>query len=139
MKIFLWTLVVVVAGGGLLFAVKTINKESPKGIAAGRYDVFAQCLKDSEAVFYGAFWCSHCQEQKKAFGDSARLLPYVECSTADMKGQTQICKDKKITGYPTWIFKDGSKLSGLVEMNELSQKTGCALPGGTATSTSSAP
>jgi len=133
MKIFLWTLGIVVLGGGLLFAVKTMNK--PAGNTRGQYDAFAQCLKDSGAVFYGAFWCPHCQEQKAAFGDSAHLLPYVECSTPDMKGQTQICKDKGITGYPTWIFKDGSKLSGLVEMKELAEKTACVLPGDVATST----
>ena len=29
---------------------------------------------------YGAFWCSHCFEQKQAFGaEAAHELPYVEC------------------------------------------------------------
>ncbi len=42
---------------------------------------FATCIKDSGAKFYGAFWCSHCQEQKAMFGKSSKLLPYVECST----------------------------------------------------------
>ncbi len=30
------------------------------------------------AQMYGAFWCSHCAEQKEAFGKGAPL-PYVEC------------------------------------------------------------
>lgn len=32
------------------------------------------------AKFYGAFWCSHCYDQKVQFGaQAAELLPYVEC------------------------------------------------------------
>ena len=37
-------------------------------------------LREAGAKMYGAFWCSHCQEQKQAFGAEAqRDLPYVEC------------------------------------------------------------
>jgi hypothetical protein len=135
MKVFIWSIIVIGIGGGLLFALKLGNVEkTPSSVTPGVYDAFARCLKDSGAIFYGAFWCSHCQEQKAAFGDSAHLLPYVECSAADGRNQTQICKDKKITGYPTWIFKDGSQLNGKVEMKVLSEKTGCSLPTGIATS-----
>ncbi len=98
---------------------------------AYKYDEFAQCLKDKGATFYGAFWCPHCQKQKKMFGSSASLLPYVECSTPDTKDQTQICKDEKITGYPTWAFADGSRLSGEIALETLAQKTGCTLPADT--------
>jgi thiol-disulfide isomerase/thioredoxin len=31
----------------------------------GKYDEFAKCLTDNGAKFYGAFWCPHCQAQKK--------------------------------------------------------------------------
>jgi thiol-disulfide isomerase/thioredoxin len=88
---------------------------------------FAQCLKDKGAIFYGASWCSHCQDQKKAFGNAASTLPYVECSTPDNKDQTQICKDAKIEGYPTWVFADKSTESGNLSFEILSQKTGCQL------------
>lgn len=90
-------------------------------------DGFALCLKDKGAVFYGTFWCSHCQSQKKLLGES-KNLPYVECSTPTGTDQTQICKDKKIEGYPTWIFADGAIQSGELSLGQLSQKTGCALP-----------
>lgn len=92
------------------------------------YDAFATCLKDQGAVFYGAFWCPHCQAQKKLFGKSVKLLPYVECSTADATGQTQECVDKKITGYPTWEFADGSRLNGEIPLAQLAEKTSCQLP-----------
>jgi thiol-disulfide isomerase/thioredoxin len=94
----------------------------------GQYDAFAQCLGEKGAVFYGAFWCPHCQEQKKLFGRSAKRLPYVECSLPGGKGQTQVCIDKKITGYPTWTFADGSVVSEVMQPSTLGDKTGCELP-----------
>lgn len=94
----------------------------------GKYDAFATCLKDKGAIFYGAFWCPHCQNQKKMFGSSERLLPYVECSTPDGKNQLTICREKNIQGYPTWEFKDGTRKSGEIPLEELSQKTSCPLP-----------
>ena len=97
----------------------------------GKYDEFASCLGEKGAVFYGAFWCPHCQATKKLFGSSAKLLPYVECSTADGAGQLQICKDKNVTGYPTWEFADGSRLNGELTLEQLAEKTSCALPAST--------
>ncbi|MFA5889066.1 MAG: hypothetical protein WCW47_02385 [Candidatus Paceibacterota bacterium] len=95
-----------------------------------KYDTFAQCLKDKGAIFYGAFWCSHCQSQKALFGRSVRFLPYVECSTPDGQGQLQVCKDAGITGYPTWQFNASStdRLNGEVTLEQLAEKTNCVLP-----------
>lgn len=97
-------------------------------------DSFAQCLKDKGAVFYGAFWCPHCQKQKAMFGSASKLLPYVECSTPDGKGQLQACIDKKIESYPTWEFLDGTRATGERSLLELSQKTSCPLRGASDTS-----
>jgi len=91
----------------------------------GKYDEFAKCLKDSGAVFYGAFWCPHCQAQKKLFGTSQKLLPYVECSTPDGRNQTPFCLEKKIGSYPTWEFADGSRLDGEIPLAQLAEKTSC--------------
>jgi thiol-disulfide isomerase/thioredoxin len=102
------------------------SKAEPAG--PGKYDEFATCLKDKGAVFYGAFWCPHCQAQKKLFGKSAKLLPYVECSTADASGQTQACIDKGVNSYPTWEFADGSRLNGEIPLAQLAEKTSCVLP-----------
>ncbi|MDP3799878.1 MAG: hypothetical protein Q8Q90_00440 [bacterium] len=93
----------------------------------GKYDSFATCIKDSGATFYGAFWCPHCQNQKKLFGKSERLLPYVECSLPSGQGQTQNCIDKKIEGYPTWEFKDGTRATDVFTLQELAEKTSCTL------------
>ncbi len=112
--------IAVIAGLGFI-----IHKENT---TPGKLDGFAQCLKDKGAVFYGAFWCPHCQNQKKAFGKSEKLLPYVECSTPDGQGQLATCTEKGVKSYPTWIFADGTTLNGEVELSVLAEKTQCVLP-----------
>ena len=112
---------------GMVVAV-LLRGSGPTGEGPGFYDEFATCLKDRGAVFYGAFWCPHCRTQKELFGSSQRLLPYVECSTADGRSQLQVCKDKDIAGYPLWEFADSSRLSGEVPLETLAEKTSCVLP-----------
>jgi hypothetical protein len=94
----------------------------------GKLDSFASCIKDKGATFYGAFWCPHCQAQKKMFGSSAKLLPYVECSSPDGKSQLPFCTQKGVESYPTWIFADGSTSTGEVDLETLAAKTSCVLP-----------
>ncbi len=127
--------------GGLIIAVFIVGLvvyTAKSNSGPGQLDEFATCLKDSGAVFYGAFWCPHCQAQKALFGKSVDKLPYVECSTPDGNSQNQTCDDKKITGYPTWIFKDGSELTGEQTLDTLSAKTNCPIYPGGAVSTSTA-
>lgn len=87
----------------------------------------ALCLSEKGAKFYGAHWCSHCNNQKSAFGESAKYLPYVECTEADGKNQTAICTENNITGYPTWVFPDASRASGEISMEVLAEKSGCEI------------
>ncbi len=127
-KVFIVVIVILILGViGLAFL-----RGGENSVAPGKYDQFAMCLKDKGATFYGAFWCPHCQKQKKLFGSSAKLLPYVECSTLDGNGQLQICKDKNISGYPTWELADGARLPNEndagVTLETLAQKTSCVLP-----------
>lgn len=96
-------------------------------VQPGKYDQFAQCLVDEGATFYGAFWCPHCQEQKRLFGNSAEFLPYVECSTEDKQSQTEVCNEAGIRTYPTWDFADGKRIEGVVPLQKLAEATGCEL------------
>lgn len=116
-----WLVIVFLVVAGIGSSV--FLKSSP-----GKLDTFAQCLKDKGVIFYGAFWCPHCQRTKAMFGSSAKLLPYVECSTPDGKNQLQVCKDKNISNYPTWIFPSGEILTGERTLQELSDKSSCPLP-----------
>ncbi len=109
---------------GLLVVSKAVSNNSGPTNLSG----FAQCLKESGATFYGAFWCPHCAAQKALFGTAVKELPYVECSNPDGNSQTQICIDKKIETYPTWEFKDGSRLTGEIPLATLASTTSCVLP-----------
>ncbi|MDB5204715.1 MAG: hypothetical protein JWP09_743 [Candidatus Taylorbacteria bacterium] len=122
-------IVIAITLAGVLSFFNTDNADT----GPGQYDALAQCAVEHGAKFYGAFWCPHCRDQKKEFGNSAKLLPYVECSTPDASGQTQICIDKKIESYPTWEFADGSRITGGITPEQLAEKTSCSL--GAATST----
>src|SRR3989344_6553003 len=95
--------VVIIVCIGLFFWWSQVNSRP------GKLDEFAKCLKDKGLIFYGAFWCPHCQNEKTLFGSSAKYLPYVECSTADSNGQLPVCKDANVKAYPTWQFPDGSR------------------------------
>ncbi|MEK7539379.1 MAG: hypothetical protein AAB595_01940 [Patescibacteria group bacterium] len=124
-KIFFSVIGLLILGTVATFLTQS-SSVTPAG--PGKYDALAQCLKDKGAVFYGTFWCKYCQAQKKMFSSSQKLLPYVECSTANGQGQVQACIDKKITGYPTWEFADGSRLKGEIPLAQLAEKTSCELP-----------
>lgn len=130
MKKYLYILGGVVLFIGVVWLIMSPGK-------ASKYDQFAQCIRDKKTViFYGAFWCPHCQVQKARFGKSAQYLPYVECSTPDGQNQTQICKDAGITTYPTWQFATGTIATatttyrhvGEMELVDLAEATNCALP-----------
>ncbi|MEK7122501.1 MAG: hypothetical protein AAB855_01455 [Patescibacteria group bacterium] len=121
-NIALWIGIIVIAAvGGGVWISRANSGPAP-------LDGFAQCLTDKGAIFYGAFWCPHCQNQKKAFGTSEKKLAYVECSLPNGKGQTQEYIDKKVEGYPTWEFADQSRESGELSLARLAEKTGCELP-----------
>lgn len=115
-----WAIIAILIVGGIggSWYMKTLP---------GKYDVLAQCLTEKGAKFYGAFWCPHCNTQKQWFGNSAKLLPYVECSEADKKTQTPICIEKEIKQYPTWVFADETRLTGEQKPEVLAEKAGCSL------------
>lgn len=82
----------------------------------------AQCLRDRNITMYGARWCSHCQNEKRAFGDAFRYVPYVECPQNPNK-----CLALGIKGYPTWIFPDGRMFEGEQGLLKLAAASGCPL------------
>ena len=100
-----------------------------KTSAPSKYDQLAQCIKKQGVQFYGAFWCPHCQRTKALFGSAVKYLPYVECSNASGTDQTQICKDKKIMSYPTWIRPDGAIMNGENTIEQWASFSGCTLDG----------
>lgn len=76
-------------------------------------------LQKLDARFYGAYWCSHCYDQKQAFGKQAmQRIPYVECSREGKNEQAGLCKEKKIPGYPTWEIS-GKLYPGEKDLDEI--------------------
>lgn len=104
-------------------AVVLVSVLVPRHKAYGEFDMFAQCLADKRITMYGAAWCPHCQNEKAAFGDSFKFVPYVECPE-----HAKECIALGIQGYPTWIFPDGKKLVGEQGIEKLSQESKCELP-----------
>ena len=105
-KIFVSVIGLLILGSIAGFMIQSHTDAQP-----GKYDTFAQALKDKGATFYGAFWCPHCKAEKALFGTSVKLLPYVECSAQNGVDQLQVCIDKKVETYPTWTFPDPIKFS----------------------------
>ena len=116
-----WLVVVVIFIGGVVWL--TLMPTKP-----GELDAFAQCITDSGAKYYGAFWCPNCKNQEAMFGRSAKLLPRIECSTPDGRGQLPVCQEANIQGYPTWEFADGARVTGTQALELLAERTNCSLP-----------
>jgi len=123
MKKYMYGLIGLLVLAGIVWLIITPSKPS-------QLDGFAKCLKDKGAIFYGAFWCQHCAAQKAMFSKSVKYLPYVECSTPDSRGQFKVCIDAGITTYPTWQFNASTtdRLTGVIELAQLAEKTSCVLP-----------
>ncbi len=107
---------------GLWYADRS---EAPRRAALSE---LAQCLTENNAVFYGAFWCPLCAQQKSEFSPVDDALPYVECSEPDRKSQKQVCGDENIQRYPTWTFPGGMRCTGSISPEVLAHLSGCALP-----------
>lgn len=92
-----------------------------------KYDALARCIAQSSTTFYGAWWCPDCAMQKTKFGTGAAFLPYTECANSD-RSENATCTTAGVAHYPTWVFKDGSRLVGVQSPATLAAKTGCAMP-----------
>ncbi|MBI2141292.1 hypothetical protein HYU16_02605 [Candidatus Woesearchaeota archaeon] len=109
-------------------AAMAINaQKSGKTEEPGKYDDFAKCLTENGVKMYGAYWCPHCQNQEEMFGSSWKYVNYVECSLPNRAGQTQVCSEAGIKGYPTWEFSDKSRVGGEMTFGQLADKSGCSL------------
>jgi len=86
----------------------------------------AQCIADSGALFYGAHWCPYCRKQKESFEGYAGALPYVECYDGPKSdGKNSRCAHEHIQGFPTWVFADGSRKTGVRTPQRLAADTRC--------------
>ena len=100
------------------YQIVVTQPSSPAAIA------LAEHLAGSNAVMYGAYWCPHCQEQKKLFGaEGAEIIPYIECDADGKDAQPEKCRAAQIDGFPTWIV-NGEILSGTQSLEALAEASG---------------
>lgn len=72
---------------------KLTKKSSPKALE------IASKLKDVNAKMYGAFWCSHCFNQKQELGIEAyegQYYTYIECDKEGFLSNSPLCAAKKV-------------------------------------------
>jgi uncharacterized membrane protein len=78
-------------------------------------------LKALDAKMYGAYWCSHCNNQKQLLGiEAAKMFTYIECDKEGFNSETKLCRTNKIPGYPTWEIA-GEFFPGEKDFGELEE------------------
>ncbi len=91
---------------------------TPSSIALAKH------LRSTGAVKYSAYWCPHCHDQNQLFGKQAAAeLKNIECAADGEDSQTELCKSKEITGFPSWEI-NGSIESGVRTLEELAEASG---------------
>ncbi len=84
----------------------------------------AKHLRDTGVIKYSAYWCPHCHDQNQLFGrKAAAILTNVECANDGNNSQTDLCREKGITGYPSWEI-NGIIDSGVKSLEELAELSG---------------
>lgn len=124
-----WVIIGCSSAAIVLFGITAVLLQKPESEPSSLYDAFAKCLAERTVTMYGAEWCPHCQNEKQAFGNSFRFVPYVECPDEPAR-----CLEKGISGYPTWLFPNGKKLTGEQGLAKLSEESGCSLVANSSTS-----
>eukprot|EP00887_Chlorella_sp_A99_P002060 scaffold18.g2060.t1 len=105
------------AAGGRAITELPYRQPEITTVSSERGLALAARLNAAGARMYGAFWCSHCYEQKEAFGREAMAtFPYVECfPNGWRKGEPMAtaCQEAPggLEGFPTWVI-GGKKLVG---------------------------
>ena len=75
-------------------------------------------LRAKGAIFYGAWWCPACFQQKNLFGkEGGNTLPYVECDKTD-DGRAR-CMAASIRAFPTWDLAGKERREGVQTIEEL--------------------
>lgn len=93
-------------------------------ISGSAETALVEYLATKNAIFYGAYWCDHCQKQKSLFGaTAAEKLTYIECAADGENSQRKLCKQKNIKMFPTWEI-DGRYYPGTKDLKELAKISG---------------
>lgn len=126
---FAWPKWLLLSAIPAVIVIAALHAQASERTALGPEDPYrrglAVRLADSGAMFYGASWCPHCQEQKALFAAAQHRLPYVECSPGGRRGAVaSACISAGVQTYPTWVFPDGSRVTAVMSLRELADRVG---------------
>jgi uncharacterized membrane protein len=130
---FAWPRWLLQTGAAALIVIAALHAQASNRVPTGPEDPYqrglAERLNESGALFYGASWCPHCQQQKAMFGASQDRLPYVECSPGGPRAPSApSCTRAGIQTFPTWIFPNGDRVSAVLSLSELAARVGYEAP-----------
>ena len=94
------------------------------GLILNTEDNLAKCLTEKGAKMYGAYTCSHCQNQKNLFGEDFKYINYIECSEDGENANPSLCQQQEINTYPTWQINNQNYI-GEKTLEQLKQLSGC--------------
>ena len=113
-----------VSVGLLVLTTSCFSSNPASEISATSKMALASHLKQIDAKFYGAYWCSYCKKQKELFGQEAfRQINYVECDPAGKDARPELCQKAHIEGFPTWEIK-GQLYPGMQSLQQLADISG---------------
>lgn len=105
---------------GLWFFARTISSLTGYSIGAARFDNFAKCLTDKNALLYTSdLGCEGCTQQRVIFRNSYQYLTVINCRT-----EMEKCNDLEIKYGPVWII-NGVRYFGVYGVPRLAEITGC--------------
>lgn len=110
--------------GGCVIPKSTVANRTADQWSAPQIEGLAKSLTAVGARVYGSEYCSACKYQEQMFGSAWQYINFVECSIDASETQNAACRAARITLYPTWEFKDGSRLQGVQQLGVLAQKIG---------------
>lgn len=84
---------------------------------------FGKCLNSKGYKMYTQPGCSACTQQKKILGSALQHISEVDCPTH----QTD-CANVGVRTTPTWASNGKMVIPGYASLDQLSSKSGCALP-----------
>ena len=104
----------------VLYTPPAIKGQSSKEALA-----LAKHLQKVDAKMYGAYWCSHCFNQKMMFGAGAtrQYVNYVECAPDGYKSERALCLVKDVKAYPSWEI-NGKFYAGEQSLADLADLSG---------------
>lgn len=112
--------------GSVSSAISTATEGEGEGATATDLMALARAIAASGTKFYGAAWCPFCTQQKELFADAAYYLPFVEATNPD-RSLNAAGQAANITSFPTWIFPDGSRVTGVQTLETLAQRAGVTI------------